>query len=86
MACVPLPARRGVAEFVAATVRPDVRALSAYAVAKAEGMIKLDAMENPWPLPPAVRAHIAAVAADVPLNRYPDGGGTRQNPRSSCTG
>ena len=69
-------AAREVAAFVAATVRPDVRALSAYAVAKAEGMVKLDAMENPWPLPPAARARVAAAAADVPLNRYPDSGGT----------
>ena len=37
-------------------------------------MIKLDAMENPYPLPPDVRAKIAAAVADVPVNRYPDGG------------
>ena len=42
---------RAPADFVAAIVRPEIRALSAYAVAKAEGMIKLDAMESPFPLP-----------------------------------
>ena len=62
------------ADFVAATVRPEIRALSAYAVAHADGLIKLDAMENPYPLPQAVRERIAAAVASVPINRYPDGG------------
>ena len=62
------------AELVAAVVRPEIRALTKYAVAKAPGMIKLDAMESPFTLPEAVRAKVAAVAAAVPVNRYPDGG------------
>src|SRR5215470_9486046 len=62
------------AEVVAAVVRPEIRALSAYAVADARGMIKLDAMENPFLLPEAIRAKIASVIRDVPVNRYPDGG------------
>lgn len=62
------------AEIVAATVRPEILALTKYAVAKATGMIKLDAMESPFALPAAVRARVAAAAADVPVNRYPDGG------------
>ena len=64
-----------VAARVAATIRPDVRARAAYAVAKAEGLIKLDAMENPYPLPAALRAQVAAAAGAAALNRYPDGGG-----------
>ena len=40
----------------------------------ADGMIKLDAMENPYPLPADVRARVAAAVADVAINRYPDGG------------
>jgi histidinol-phosphate aminotransferase len=59
---------------VAATVRPDVIALSTYAVAKARQMIKLDANESPFALPDAVRRRLAAALAEVPLNRYPDGG------------
>ena len=62
------------ADFVAAVVRPEIRGLSAYAVAHAQGMVKLDAMENPFPLPEALRAKIAAAVAAVPVNRYPDGG------------
>jgi histidinol-phosphate aminotransferase len=61
--------------YIAATIRADVRAKAPYAVAKAQGMIKLDAMENPYPLPPALRDEVAAAAAQVPLNRYPDGPG-----------
>jgi histidinol-phosphate aminotransferase len=61
------------AELVAAVVRPEIRALSAYAVAKAEGMIKLDAMENPYALPAAVRTRLGEALARVAINRYPDG-------------
>jgi histidinol-phosphate aminotransferase len=63
-----------VASCVAATVRADIRALKAYPVAKAEGLIKLDAMENPFGLPAQVRAEMAAAVANVAINRYPDGG------------
>ena len=65
---------RAAADVVAAVLRPEIRALSAYAVAQADGMIKLDAMENPFTLPAAIRAKIASTVAAVPVNRYPDGG------------
>jgi len=64
-----------VAARVAATIRAEIRALSAYPVAKAAGMVKLDAMENPYGLSTQARADIAAAAANVPVNRYPDGAG-----------
>jgi histidinol-phosphate aminotransferase len=53
-------------------VRPEVLALKAYPVAEAQGMVKLDAMENPYPLPPAMRRELAEVLARVELNRYPE--------------
>ena len=62
------------ADFIAAIVRPEIRALSAYPVPRADGMIKLDAMENPFPLPREVRSKLAVAVARVPVNRYPDGG------------
>jgi histidinol-phosphate aminotransferase len=37
-------------------------------------MIKLDAMESPFPLPADLRARAAAAVANVSVNRYPDGG------------
>jgi histidinol-phosphate aminotransferase len=64
-----------VAARIRATVRAEILALTAYPLAKAEGLIKLDAMENPFGLTAQVRAEIAAAAANVPLNRYPDGNG-----------
>lgn len=53
-------------------IRPEILALSAYHVPPATGMIKLDAMENPYPLPPVLREEIAQLTANAPVNRYPD--------------
>jgi histidinol-phosphate aminotransferase len=58
-------------------VRPEVLALKAYPVAPADGMVKLDAMENPYPLPPALRRELAEVLSRVDLNRYPEPSGRR---------
>lgn len=60
---------------VASTIRADVRALRAYPVSKATGLVKLDAMENPFALPAALRERLSHVLAGVPVNRYPDGAG-----------
>ena len=67
---------RALADLVASTVRPEIRGLTAYAVTNAPGMIKLDAMENPFVLPEPVRTKIAAAVSKVPVNRYPDGDAT----------
>jgi histidinol-phosphate aminotransferase len=53
-------------------IREDIRALVAYSVSESAGMVKLDAMENPYSLPPEVRAEIARLVEQAPLNRYPD--------------
>ncbi|MBX9916195.1 MAG: histidinol-phosphate transaminase [Nitrosomonas sp.] len=53
-------------------IRPEILALSAYHVPPATGMIKLDAMENPYPLPSALRDEIAQLTLHAPVNRYPD--------------
>jgi histidinol-phosphate aminotransferase len=53
-------------------VRPEILALKAYHVADAGGMVKLDAMENPYPLPEKVRRDLADALSRVDLNRYPD--------------
>jgi histidinol-phosphate aminotransferase len=52
-------------------VRPEILALKAYAVAPSGGMVKLDAMENPYPLPEDLRRELANVLARVDVNRYP---------------
>ena len=62
---------------VAATIRDEIRATSSYATAKPSGMIELHANENPWPLPAALRAELAAAVAETAVNRYPEGAGER---------
>ncbi len=52
-------------------IRDDVRAMRAYAVADATGLIKLDAMENPFALPPELARELGGRLAQVALNRYP---------------
>jgi histidinol-phosphate aminotransferase len=53
-------------------IRPEILAMSAYAVPHAAGMVKLDAMENPYPLPATLRRELAERLAKVELNRYPE--------------
>lgn len=57
-------------------IRSEILALSAYHVPPATGMIKLDAMENPYPLPSQLRSEIAQLSIDAPINRYPDANST----------
>lgn len=52
-------------------IRADVRAMHAYAVQDARGLVKLDAMENPFGLPPALQAELGARLGALALNRYP---------------
>ena len=52
-------------------IRPEILNRAAYHVADSTGYIKLDAMENPYTLPPEVREALAQRLADVALNRYP---------------
>jgi histidinol-phosphate aminotransferase len=53
-------------------IRPEVLALSAYHVPPSKDMVKLDAMENPYSLPPQLRDEIARLAGEAAINRYPD--------------
>ncbi|MGH8660598.1 MAG: histidinol-phosphate transaminase [Burkholderiales bacterium] len=53
-------------------IRDEIRALAPYHVPEATGMVKLDAMENPYPLPPELRSRVARLVEQAALNRYPD--------------
>ena len=57
-------------------IRPDVRAMHAYAVQSAQGLLKLDAMENPFRLPPDLQRALGERLGALALNRYP---GTRSD-------
>lgn len=52
-------------------LREDVRAMDAYVVSDATGLIKLDAMENPYTLPPDLAQALGQRLSAVALNRYP---------------
>ena len=60
------------AQRVSDCVRPDVQAMRAYVVQDSDGLVKLDAMENPFPLPDDLRTALGQRLATVALNRYPD--------------
>jgi histidinol-phosphate aminotransferase len=53
-------------------VRPEIRAISAYHVPNPGRMIKLDAMENPYTWPEALRREWLELLHATDVNRYPD--------------
>jgi len=53
-------------------IRADVQSMQAYAIQPSQGLIKLDAMENPFSLPPDLQAQLGARLGCLPVNRYPD--------------
>ncbi len=53
-------------------IRQEIQDLSAYPVPSSEGMLKLDAMENPYTWPAIAKETWAEMLKTLPLNRYPD--------------
>ena len=62
------PVKLGPADLV----REEILALKAYHVPESAGMIKLDAMENPYRLPEPLREEMGRLVATLAINRYPD--------------
>jgi histidinol-phosphate aminotransferase len=58
--------------LIASIFRKEVLAMSAYKVADAQGLIKLDAMENPYSWPEDIKQAWLETLKDCHLNRYPD--------------
>lgn len=58
-------------------IRPVIKGLNAYHVADAVGLVKLDAMENPYTLDEGLQSKLQASLAHAALNRYPDPSATR---------
>ena len=56
---------------MARVIRQDIQSMHGYAVQPSAGMVKLDTMENPFRLPPALREELGRRLAEVALNRYP---------------
>ncbi|MFM7295591.1 MAG: histidinol-phosphate transaminase [Burkholderiales bacterium] len=57
---------------VGGVFRSEITALAACHVQDAAGYIKLDAMENPFPLPDGLREGLATHLSKAAVNRYPD--------------
>ena len=51
-------------------VREEIRRVTAYHVPPAQGMVKLDAMENPYRLPAELAREMGARLAQVAINRW----------------
>jgi histidinol-phosphate aminotransferase len=52
-------------------LRADIQGMHGYAVQPSAGFVKVDTMENPFRLPPALRQALGERLAEVALNRYP---------------
>jgi histidinol-phosphate aminotransferase len=52
-------------------IRQDIQSMHAYAIQDATGMVKLDAMENPFSLSPELQAELGQRLGTVAINRYP---------------
>ncbi|MHB8347857.1 MAG: histidinol-phosphate transaminase [Acidiferrobacterales bacterium] len=61
-----------IADKVMRVIRPEILALRAYHVPDATGLVKLDAMENPYVWPEPLKRQWLERLHDVAINRYPD--------------
>jgi len=52
-------------------IRQDVQSMHGYAIQPSAGLVKLDAMENPFPLPQALQRELGERLGRVAINRYP---------------
>jgi histidinol-phosphate aminotransferase len=59
------------ADRMTRVIRQDVQAMHAYAIQPSAGLVKLDAMENPFRLPPELQRELGERLGRVALNRYP---------------
>ena len=57
-------------------IRKEIRQMTAYQASPTNVAIKLDAMENPYPLPQELRTGWNAMLANCEVNRYPDASAT----------
>ncbi len=56
---------------IAQVIRQDVKSMHAYAIQPSAGLVKLDAMENPFRLPEALQRELGERLGRVAINRYP---------------
>ncbi len=59
------------AQRIRHTIRQDVKSMHAYAIQDSRGLVKLDAMENPFQLPSELQRELGERLGRVAINRYP---------------
>ena len=59
------------AQRLQTTIRQDVKSMHAYAIQASSGLVKLDAMENPFVLPLELQRELGERLGRVAINRYP---------------
>jgi histidinol-phosphate aminotransferase len=74
VSCIIAPAMKkpSGAKDISRLIKPSIRKLTAYSVDETRVRIKLDAMENPFPLPDSVRRELAEATGKTLINLYPD--------------
>ncbi len=60
--------------FINKWLRSDIQKIKAYHVPKSENMIKIDAMESPFPVPKDLMGSYLTYLSEAALNRYPSPG------------
>ena len=68
---LPVPDVAGPSPSPLHRIRADVQSMHAYAIQESRGLIKLDAMENPYRLPADLQAELGQRLGALALNRYP---------------
>jgi histidinol-phosphate aminotransferase len=58
---------------IASAIRGDIQGAAGYAIQPSAGFVKLDAMENPFALPPPLQRELGERLSRVAINRYPLG-------------
>ncbi len=58
-------------ERIQNVIRQDVQSMHGYAIQQSAGLVKLDAMENPFRLPEALQRELGERLGRVAINRYP---------------
>ncbi|MEQ1804281.1 MAG: histidinol-phosphate transaminase [Burkholderiaceae bacterium] len=59
------------AQRIQTVIRQDVQSMHGYAIQPSAGLVKLDAMENPFRLPAALQRELGERLGRVAINRYP---------------
>jgi len=67
-----MPKKSSKTKDITSLIQPAVRKLKGYSIDETPYRIKMDAMENPFPMPPEIQREIIDSIGTALINRYPD--------------